>query len=45
MLHKRIPVGRMGEVEEIANLAAYLVSDYASWMSGEVSSLTLSLIV
>ena len=24
----------MGEIEEIANLATYLVSDYASWISG-----------
>jgi len=30
-----IPAGRFGEVEEIANLAGYLVSDYASWVSGE----------
>ena len=35
--HKRIPAGRMGEVEELANLATYLVSDYASWVTGEVS--------
>lgn len=34
-VHKRIPAGRMGEVEELANLAAYLCSDYSSWMSGE----------
>lgn len=33
--HKRIPAGRLGEVEELANLATYLVSDYASWISGE----------
>ncbi|KAK3605737.1 hypothetical protein CHS0354_013535 [Potamilus streckersoni] len=31
-----LPVGRLGEVPEIANLAAYIVSDYANWMSGEV---------
>ena len=24
----------MGEVEENANLAAYLLSDYSSWVSG-----------
>ncbi|XP_071517976.1 2,4-dienoyl-CoA reductase [(3E)-enoyl-CoA-producing], mitochondrial-like [Panulirus ornatus] len=35
-LHKRIPAGRLGEVEELANLATYLVSDYSSWVSGEV---------
>ncbi|XP_031562035.1 2,4-dienoyl-CoA reductase, mitochondrial-like [Actinia tenebrosa] len=32
----RIPVGRFGEISELANLAAYLVSDYANWISGEV---------
>ncbi|XP_035679110.1 2,4-dienoyl-CoA reductase, mitochondrial-like [Branchiostoma floridae] len=32
----RIPTGRLGEVGEFSNLAAYMVSDYASWMSGEV---------
>jgi 2,4-dienoyl-CoA reductase len=32
-----IPVGRMGEVEEIANLATFLCSDYASWINAEVS--------
>ena len=29
-------MGRLGEVEELANLATYLVSDYSSWMTGEV---------
>ncbi|KAJ8041302.1 2,4-dienoyl-CoA reductase, mitochondrial [Holothuria leucospilota] len=32
----RIPVGRMGEIGEISNLAAYLVSGYSSWLSGAV---------
>lgn len=32
----RIPVGRLGTPEEIANLAAYLCSDYASWVSGAI---------
>ncbi|XP_074539067.1 2,4-dienoyl-CoA reductase [(3E)-enoyl-CoA-producing], mitochondrial [Halichoeres trimaculatus] len=32
----RIPVGRLGKPEEIANLAAYMSSDYATWMSGAV---------
>ncbi|XP_075245525.1 2,4-dienoyl-CoA reductase [(3E)-enoyl-CoA-producing], mitochondrial-like [Convolutriloba macropyga] len=32
----RIPTKRLGELEEISNLAAYLVSDYSSWMTGEV---------
>jgi 2,4-dienoyl-CoA reductase len=31
----KIPTGRIGELREIANLAAYLVSDYASWITGE----------
>ncbi len=32
----RIPVGRFGEHIELANLAAYLVSDQASFINGEV---------
>ncbi len=32
----RVPLGRVGKLEEIANLAAYLVSDYASFINGEV---------
>ncbi|XP_004767037.1 2,4-dienoyl-CoA reductase [(3E)-enoyl-CoA-producing], mitochondrial isoform X1 [Mustela putorius furo] len=32
----RIPCGRLGTVEELANLAAYLCSDYASWINGAV---------
>jgi NAD(P)-dependent dehydrogenase (short-subunit alcohol dehydrogenase family) len=31
-----IPRGRIGEVSEVANAAAYLVSDYADFVSGEV---------
>lgn len=34
---KRIPCGRLGTIEEIANLATYLCSDYASWINGAVS--------
>ena len=34
---KDTPVGRCGEMEEIANLSSYLVSDYASYMNGSVS--------
>lgn len=33
---KAIPNGRLGEVEEIANLATFLCSDYASWINAEV---------
>lgn len=34
----RIPCGRLGTVEELANLAAFLCSDYASWINGAVST-------
>lgn len=33
---KRIPVGRVGEHHELANLAAYLMSDFAAYVNGEV---------
>lgn len=32
----RIPLGRYGEHDELANLASYLMSDYAAYMNGEV---------
>lgn len=32
-------IKRMGEKEEVANLATYLTSDYASWMTGNIISL------
>jgi len=32
----RQPTGRLGETAELANLATYLVSDYASWITGQV---------
>ena len=32
----RIPAGRMGTPEELAELAAFLLSDAASWIRGEV---------
>ncbi|KAK5972046.1 hypothetical protein GCK32_011220 [Trichostrongylus colubriformis] len=31
-----IPAGRLGEPEELANLASYVCSDYASWMNGAI---------
>lgn len=37
--HKGIPAGRLGEVEELANLATYLVSDYSNWITGETVGL------
>ncbi|KAM4705460.1 2,4-dienoyl-CoA reductase [(3E)-enoyl-CoA-producing], mitochondrial [Rhinophrynus dorsalis] len=33
---KRIPCGRLGTAGEIANLATYLCSDYANWVSGAI---------
>jgi 2,4-dienoyl-CoA reductase len=32
-------IKRMGEKEEVANLATYLTSDYASWMTGNIINL------
>merc|ERR1719266_206490 len=34
-----IPEGRIGEIEEIANLATFLCSDYASWINAETVTL------
>ncbi len=33
---KRIPLKRVGEHQELANLAAYLLSDYSAYVNGEV---------
>jgi len=33
---KKVPLKRVGEHHELANLAAYLVSDYSSYINGEV---------
>ncbi|PWJ55592.1 NAD(P)-dependent dehydrogenase (short-subunit alcohol dehydrogenase family) [Dyadobacter jejuensis] len=35
----RIPLKRTGEHQELANLAAYLLSDFSSYMTGEVVTL------
>ncbi len=35
-MEKRIPIGRVGEHQELANLAAYLMSDFAAYMNGEI---------
>ncbi|MEQ8473550.1 MAG: SDR family oxidoreductase [Marinoscillum sp.] len=32
----KVPVGRVGVHQELANLAAYLVSDYSAYVNGEV---------
>ena len=36
---KRIPLKRMGEHQELSNLAGYLLSDYSSYMTGEIVTL------
>ncbi len=33
---KKIPVGRLGNHQELANLAAYLISDFSAFVNGEV---------
>ncbi len=33
---KKVPVKRVGEHQELANLAAYMVSDFSSYLNGEV---------
>lgn len=35
-LKKKVPLGRVGEHQELMNLAAYLISDYSSFINGEV---------
>jgi len=35
-INSKIPVGRVGEHQELANLAAYLVSDYSAYINGDV---------
>ncbi len=35
-MRKKVPLRRAGEHQELANLAAYLVSDYSAYMNGEV---------
>jgi NAD(P)-dependent dehydrogenase (short-subunit alcohol dehydrogenase family) len=36
---KKVPLKRVGEHQELANLAAYLVSDFSAYMNGEVVTL------
>lgn len=36
MFEKRVPLRRVGEHSELANLAAYLISDYAGFITGDV---------
>lgn len=35
-LEKKVPLKRVGEHQELANLAAYLVSDFSAYVNGEV---------
>jgi NAD(P)-dependent dehydrogenase (short-subunit alcohol dehydrogenase family) len=35
----KVPLGRVGEHQELANLAAYLVSDFSAYMTGEIITL------
>ena len=35
-IKKRIPLKRVGEHQELANLVAYLLSDYSAYITGEV---------
>lgn len=35
-LKKKVPLNRVGEHQELANLAAYLISDFSSFINGEV---------
>ena len=36
---KKVPLNRVGDHQELANLAAYLVSDFAAYINGEVITL------
>lgn len=38
-ISKQVPLKRVGEHQELANLAAYLASDFADYMNGEVVTL------
>ena len=35
-MKKKVPLGRVGEHQELANLAAYLLSDFSAYINGEV---------
>jgi len=39
MFEKKIPLRRMGQHSELANLASYLISDYAGFITGDVVSI------
>ena len=33
---KKVPIGRVGDHQELANLAAYVISDFGAYLNGEV---------
>jgi hypothetical protein len=35
-MSKKVPLRRVGDHQELANLAAYLVSDFSAYINGEV---------
>ncbi len=39
MPEERVPLGRVGEHEELANLASFMISDYAGYLNGECITL------
>ncbi len=39
-LEKRIPMGRLGRVEDVANLALFLASDESEYMTGQALNIT-----
>lgn len=42
---ERIPMGRIGQPEDVANLVAFLASDEASYITGEVIGVTGGLVL
>ena len=36
---KKVPLGRVGEHQELANMAAYLMSEYSAYVNGEVMTI------
>ena len=38
-LSKKVPLGRLGEIQELADLAAYLISDHSGYVNGEVMTI------
>ena len=39
LFEKQIPLGRVGERDELANLASYLISDAAAFITGDLISI------